>query len=455
MNPVAVIGAGISGLTAAVQLHRQGLPVVLFEAGKSPSGMAASFADADGFSYDFGAHFVTNRLAAALGAGRYCKTVRYYGESVFTRRTMYSYPFGLIASPRFVYGAAVASLKQPEIRSAADWFQHAYGKSLAQEIAIPLTEAWSGARAEDLSPAVGNKLGSSVLQTLYLRAAARLTNRAVCNGYSHEMPEGPNVFHVYPDGGVARLLDPLTKELGSIVQTESPVTKIWVENDAAVAIQVNGRELPVSAVISSAPLHTLSKLVSGTAALDHLREFQYRPMIFVNLRFQGRELLPDTVVWVPDRTLPFFRLTEASRSMPWLAPQKKTMISFDIGCQVGDRYWTMSDEELTGVCLDGLSRIIPNSREKYLGGCRVLKTPIAYPVYLLRYEQARLRFANSTGVKGLYSTGRNGEFAHLLMEDVYWRTRKKAAEVAAYVTNIRNEKVGMGEDHHLRLAAST
>jgi len=26
-------------------------------------------------------------------------------------------------------------------------------------------------------------------------------------------------------------------------------------------------------------------------------------------------------------------------------------------------------------------------------------------------------------VAGLYSIGRNGEFAHILMEDVYWRTR--------------------------------
>ncbi len=52
----------------------------------------------------------------------------------------------------------------------------------------------------------------------------------------------------------------------------------------------------------------------------------------------------------------------------------------------------------------------------------MLRTPIAYPVYLNEYESDRVRLQQSTGVPGLYSIGRNGEFSHILMEDVYWRT---------------------------------
>ena len=46
---------------------------------------------------------------------------------------------------------------------------------------------------------------------------------------------------------------------------------------------------------------------------------------------------------------------------------------------------------------------------------------------------ARLRFAAGTGVEGLWSFGRNGEFSHLLMEDVYWRTLRKTAALANWV----------------------
>jgi hypothetical protein len=46
-------------------------------------------------------------------------------------------------------------------------------------------------------------------------------------------------------------------------------------------------------------------------------------------------------------------------------------------------------------------------------------------MFLNEYEKARQEFERSTGIENLLSVGRNGEFAHIFMEDVYWRTRKK------------------------------
>ena len=77
---------------------------------------------------------------------------------------------------------------------------------------------------------------------------------------------------------------------------------------------------------------------------------------------------------------------------------------------------------------DHLKPIIKDARERYLG-CKVLRTPIAYPVFLNEYESERERFNLSTGVDGLFSVGRNGEFSHIFMEDVYWRTMKRTREL--------------------------
>ena len=66
---VAVVGAGLAGLLAARELRRRGISVTVYEAGRQVAGLARSFTDSDGFTYDFGAHFITNRLAAALGIG--------------------------------------------------------------------------------------------------------------------------------------------------------------------------------------------------------------------------------------------------------------------------------------------------------------------------------------------------------------------------------------------------
>jgi protoporphyrinogen oxidase len=151
-------------------------------------------------------------------------------------------------------------------------------------------------------------------------------------------------------------------------------------------------------------------------------------MVFVNLRLRGRGLLPDTVLWTPERGLPFFRVTDTTRSMPWLAPPGKSLVTVDLGCEVGDPIWSMPEDRLADLCLEHLETIIPGVRQRLLGSS-VLRTPIAYPVFLRQYEEDRVRFRVSTGVDGLYSIGRNGEFAHILMEDVYWRTLARVRQV--------------------------
>jgi len=430
--PVAIVGAGIAGLVAARELRRRGIPVVVFEASAQVAGMAKSVRDKDGFSYDVGAHFITNRLAKEIGVADACRTVRRYGETVVLGGSTYSYPFGLMRSPRFLKDAIASRIpgRAPAgpPRSAAECFRREYGERLANEIAIPLTEAWSGAPADELSPAVVEKLAGGALQTAWLKVASRLTRRAVASGYCREQPESVRVWHVYPAAGVSTLCEHLARELGDAIRLETPVEKILVHDGRAVGVRVKGAEQEASAVISTAPVHILSKLVEGTTALNHLARFRYRPMVFVNLRLTGRNLLPDVVTWTPESRFPFFRLTEGPLSMPWLAPQGKTIITVDIGCSVGDEIWTMPEDRLSDLCLEHLEPIIPDVRQRFLGA-HVARTPIAYPIFLNEYEADRQRFERSTGVDGLYSIGRNGEFAHILMEDIYWRTLRRMERV--------------------------
>ena len=71
---------------------------------------------------------------------------------------------------------------------------------------------------------------------------------------------------------------------------------------------------------------------------------------------------------------------------------------------------------------------VPDVRTRYRG-CRVLRVPLAYPIFRLDYETERKKFEEGSGIEGLYSVGRNGEFGHYLMEDVYWRTRRRIKDL--------------------------
>ena len=427
-KPVVILGAGLAGLSAANYLKSKNVPVILYEAGNKIAGLAQSFHDPDGFTYDFGAHFVTNRLAKKIGVREQCRTVRHYAETVWLGGKSYSHPFGLMRVPRMTMSGIATRLKSfgktQKTESAADWFRASYGEALADEVAIPLTEAWSGASAADLSPAVGEGISSGIGNTLWLKIASRLTNRAVSCGYSRELPEKASVYHVYPEGGIGAICQKLAEGLDGVIRLESPVEAILTEDDRAVGVRVGGSFQEATAVVSTAPVHILGKITEGTDKLRFLTRFRYRPMIFVNLRLQGRGHLPDVVTWTPGSEFPFFRLTETPLSMPWLAPEGKTLITVDIGAEKGDEFWQMSDDELGEFCIEHLKPLVPNAKRLYLG-CRVLRTPIAYPVFLREYEAERQDFANGTGIENLYSIGRNGEFSHIFMEDVHHRTNIK------------------------------
>lgn len=427
-NKIAILGGGIAGLTAANYLKEKDIPFMLYEAAPRLAGLAMSFKDEEGFSHDFGAHFITNRLANAIGIGTQCRVVKHYGEAVWLKGKSYGYPFGLMRIPKMSLSFLNTKMKslssKQDSSTAAGWFRERYGEALANEVALPLIEAWSGAPAEKLSAAIGQSLPGSILNTFYLKAASVLSRRAVACGYNREMPEIPSVWHVYPEGGVARLCEKLAEGLTDSIRLQSPVQEILIENERAVAVKVNGQIEEVSAVISTAPAHILAKLVSGTHALDGASKFRFRPMVFVNMRFEGERLLPDTVVWFPEKKFPFFRLTEVTRSMPWLAPKGKSIITVDIGCEKGDEFWSMDEKDLEELCLQSMNSIIPEVKQRFLGS-DVLRTPIAYPVFLNEYEKERLEFEESTHIDNLLSIGRNGEFAHRFMEDIYWRTRKK------------------------------
>ena len=53
MNCIAIVGAGITGLTAAYTLKKQGVPVTIYEAGDQPGGVIRTVRQA-GYMLDDG-----------------------------------------------------------------------------------------------------------------------------------------------------------------------------------------------------------------------------------------------------------------------------------------------------------------------------------------------------------------------------------------------------------------
>ncbi len=418
-EPVVVLGAGFAGLVAAVELDRLGIDVIVLKASGAVGGLATSHT-VDGIRFDTGAHFVTNRLATALGVMDQCRDATEYSEAVWRNGTAASYPLGLMRSPRYVTSALAARLRRnPASRTAADRFRSEYGRALADEVAIPLLEAWSGLPAEELAPSILDKIPGGIGETVALTAARRLTHRPIAIGYCAEAPQSANVWHVYPRDGLGVFTDRLAAQLAGRIHLDTPAEAIHVRDGRVVSVRVHGDDLPAAAVVTTLPAPLLPRILDDPAVAP-LAALSFRAMVFLQLRIRGRGLLPAPVTWTPGSELPFFRVTETPMAMPWLAPVGETVLTVDIGARVGDSTWTADADELASRCLDALAALIPDVCTRMIDVYST-RTPIAYPVFALATEPARRTIAKH-GIRGLVSAGRNAEFAHLLMEDVYWRT---------------------------------
>ena len=98
------------------------------------------------------------------------------------------------------------------------------------------------------------------------------------------------------------------------------------------------------------------------------------------------------------------------------------MVLVELNASPGDADWDLDPDLLIERVLGELTRLIPDVRSRVLG-VDAQYLPLAYPIFSLDYEADRRDLEeHGTGIDKLLSIGRNGEFAHILMEDSYWRT---------------------------------
>ena len=116
---------------------------------------------------------------------------------------------------------------------------------------------------------------------------------------------------------------------------------------------------------------------------------------------------------------------EAGPRLAGMASSHTDPDGFSYGAQPGDDVWSSTDEAIIEHCVSTLDPLVPGIRSKVIGAS-VLRQPLGYPVFALEYEPDRAALSEEgTGVGGFYSVGRNGEYDHILMEDIFWRLRRR------------------------------
>jgi oxygen-dependent protoporphyrinogen oxidase len=280
MKSVAIIGAGITGLTAAFYLKRQGVTVTVYEAGGRVGGVIQSIRK-DGFLAEFGPNTIleTSPKIAQLvrDAGLEARKLntdpkaeaRYvvrYGRPI----EMPGKPLGFFTTPLFTAKAKLAVLREPFIKPRRDGVE----ESIAQFVVRRFNQEFLDHAIDALVAGIyaGDPHKLSLPHAFPKLKALEDNYGSMIKGQIFGARDRKKSGDVAKDRaakfsfdeGLQVLPDTLAAQLGDLLKLNTPVTKLTQTSDGWRVTTTSG-ETEFGAVIYCGTAYRLAELeISGT-----------------------------------------------------------------------------------------------------------------------------------------------------------------------------------------------
>ncbi|MDX6636473.1 MAG: hypothetical protein QOF06_2676 [Solirubrobacterales bacterium] len=417
--PVAVLGAGPAGLTAAYRLAQRGVPVVVFEAGEEVGGLARTVVR-DGYRFDLGGHrfFTKSAEVEALWEELLGPEllVRPRLSRIYWRGRFIEYPLrpadvfakvGPLELARSLASYARARLRRPvEADTYEEWVSSRFGRRLFELFFKTYTEKVWGVATDELRA----EWAAQRISDLSLWSALR----AALPG-SGATPKSLIEQFRYPRLGPGQMWEEMARRVeagGGEIRLGAPVEGLEHEDGLLTAVRAGGERVEVSAAISSIPLRTTVGVAEPAAPREvtvAAAGLRYRDFFTVALPVDGEPPFPDNWVYVHDPRARVGRIQNFRAWSPWMTPDPcRSCLGLEYFCFEGDELWCADDEELVELGRRELAELGLIDPERVAGG-HVVRVPKAYPVYDAEYAGRVGRIRGwLDGIANLQQIGRNG-----------------------------------------------
>jgi protoporphyrinogen oxidase len=325
-----ILGAGPTGLGAAYRLDQIAFDdYMVLEARDGPGGLASSYRDPHGFTWDVGGHvqfshygYYDDVLERALGDA----WLWHERESwIWIRGRFVPYPFQLnlhrLDPPD--RDAALQGLEQAASQSRdlsavtfAEWILATFGRGLAELFMFPYNRKVWGYPLEHLSADwIGDRVARPDLDRIRRTIAER----------RDDVSWGPNNLFRFPlEGG--------TGAIWKAVVTLLPAEKLRfghrvsrVRLSDRVLILEHGQTLRFDTLVSTLPLDILTTVVEGLSAqaVEAGCRLVHSSVHIIGVGLQGAQ--PDTLrkkcwMYFPESSSPYYRVTVFSNYSPRNVP---------------------------------------------------------------------------------------------------------------------------------------
>jgi protoporphyrinogen oxidase len=413
---IVIIGAGPTGLGAGYRLQELGHDDwVMLEANDYVGGLATSFTDEAGFTYDIGGHVMFSHyeyydeLVDKLMGGDYTELQR--EAWVWMEDRFIPYPFQnniRDLDPQTVFecvnGLIKAQKENKPFSNFKEWVDSIFGEGIAKHFMIPYNFKVWATPAELMNFVwIGERVSvvdtESILRNVILR--------------EDQVSWGPNNTFKYPlRGGTGHLYEGLRKFVEHNLELETPVASI--DPVAKEVRTTDGRVYPYDVLLSTMPLNKLIQSMESVpdavrSAVDGLH---WSGSHIVGVGIDRPANSTKNWIYFPEEDVPFYRITYLSNYSPYMtARPDQTLFLTETSQSV---HKPEDAETIVDRVIDGLikTQLMEESDRDLIVTTWLCSPAMSYPVPTVTRDDALGTIQPWLRKQGIWSRGRFGAWLY-------------------------------------------
>ena len=434
-----IIGAGPTGLGAARRLKELGMDdYIVLERNDYAGGLATSFKDDQGFTWDIGGHVVFSHydyfddmMDDLLGEER----LEHQRESwVRSSGTWVPYPFqnNIRYLPRearweCVEGLLPGNREEMTPENFGQWINHIFGKGIAKHFMNPYNfKVWATPPELMQFDWIGERVSVVDLKMVLKNIIME----------QDDMGWGPNNTFKFPlYGGTGEIFRRLGRKLRDRIEYGQLVVSI--DADKKIATTDKGLEIEYESLLNTAPVDILASqwLTDKNATMiDAAKKLTHNSVYVGGVGLDIKdEAERNSRCWMyyPENNSPFYRVTNFHNYSPNNVARPGEQLAFMCESSYSDHKVEKVDE-LMDRTIEGLvnTTMIDESRVQDICTKWEIDVEYGYPVPTLERDDALRTIQPRLEEKGIYSRGRFGGWKyevsnmdHSVMQGVEWAER--------------------------------
>ncbi len=425
---VIILGAGLTGLSAAWHLQKNGIDTLVFEKESEAGGLCRSKKvggftfDYDGHLLHFKHHYTFELIKDLLGdnlSGHY-KSSWIYSCGRYTRypfqANLYGLPPSIIKECLMGFIEVSKDGHNKDTSNFLTWINKTFGKGIARHFMIPYNTKFWTVPPEEMNCAWLD--GFIPVPSLNQVIAGTIQE--------NKKPLGYNAHFWYPKkGGIGQVSSALASEIKNIFYDSQIVQINPVKKEITITC---GNKEKYDYLISTIPLPEMPHLIKDLPAESRLpfKKLKWNSIFNLNIGINANDELGRHWVYFPEKELSFFRIGFYNNFSSHLSPSGLTSLYIEVS--YSQNHPINKAAIISCIEADLKDTGILTSKEKIC--CRDTNDiKYGYPIYDMHYSDAREKIIKYLLRKNIFGAGRYGSWRYFSMEDAILDGKEAAEKI--------------------------